>query len=86
MRNLTISVTAQQSALIKDAVENGDFGSESEVVQEALRLLEQRQMARLTDLARLKQAYDEGIASGEGRPIDAAALLADVKDAARRRG
>ena len=36
------------------------------------------------ELSRLKRAYDEGMASGEGRAVDAGSLLAELK--AERRG
>ena len=38
------------------------------------------------ELARLKKAYDEGMASGEGRAISADALLAELKAEAKSRG
>lgn len=51
----------------------------SEIVREALRLWEHREELRELELARLKRAYDEGIASGEGQEIDRRAFLRALK-------
>jgi antitoxin ParD1/3/4 len=86
MRTLTVSLTPQQAAMMQTAVENGGYASQSEIVRDALRLWEQREEARQMDLARLKKAYDEGMASGDGREVKADALLTELKAEARLRG
>jgi antitoxin ParD1/3/4 len=68
MRPLTISLSPQQLARIQRAVDTGGYASNSEVLREALRLWEQREEMRELEIARLKQAYEEGLASGP--PID----------------
>lgn len=86
MRTLTVSLTPHQAAMMQSAVENGGYASNSEIVRDALRLWEQREEVRQMELARLKKAYDEGMASGEGREIKADAFLAELKAEARTRG
>jgi antitoxin ParD1/3/4 len=86
MKTLTISLSSQQIARLQSAVETGSYASNSEVVRDALRLWEQRQELRNFEIARLKQAYDEGMASGEGRSVDADTLLAELKAEASSRG
>jgi antitoxin ParD1/3/4 len=86
MRTLTISLTPHQAAKMQDAVDSGGYASNSEIVRDALRLWEQREEIRQLEIARLKQAYDEGIASGEGREVDADLLLAELKAEKRSRG
>lgn len=86
MRTLTISLTPHQAAMLENAVESGGYASNSEIVRDALRLWEQREEVRQMELARLKKAYDEGMASGEGRSVTADALLAELKAEARKRG
>lgn len=86
MRTLTISLSPQQVARLHDAVESGAYASNSEVVRDALRLWEQREEIRLLEIRRLKKAYDEGMASGEGREVDAKTLLAELKAEIRRGG
>ncbi|MBB3609840.1 type II toxin-antitoxin system ParD family antitoxin [Rhizobium sp. BK602] len=84
MKTLTISLSPQQVARLHGAVESGAYASNSEVVRDALRLWEQREEIRLLEINRLKRAYDEGMASGEGREVDAKTLLAELKAEIRR--
>lgn len=86
METLTISLTPQQIERLQGAVESGAYASSSEVVRDALRLWEQREERRALEIARLKQAYDEGMRSGAGRAITAAEMLAELKAEARARG
>ncbi|WP_417682448.1 type II toxin-antitoxin system ParD family antitoxin [Roseibium sp.] len=86
MKTLTISLSPHQVAQLQDAVKSGSYASNSEVVRDALRLWEQREELRKLEMARLKKAYDEGMASGEGRSVDADTLLAELKAEARSRG
>ena len=86
MKTLTISLSPKQLSRLQDAVDSGAYASNSEVVRDALRLWEQREEMRQLEIARLKKAYDEGMASGEGREIDARTLLAELKAEARSRG
>ena len=86
MKTLTISLSPQQISRLHDAVESGSYASNSEVVRDALRLWEQREEMRQFEIARLKRAYDEGMASGEGREIDRTIILGELKAEARKRG
>lgn len=86
MRTLTVSLTPHQAAQMQSAVESGGYASNSEIVRDALRLWEQREEIRRMEMGRLKKAYDEGMASGEGREVDAGTLLAELNAEARRRG
>jgi antitoxin ParD1/3/4 len=64
MHTVTISVSPQQAVLIQQSVSTGTYASDSEVLRDALHLWEQREQMRMLEIARLKQAYDEGVASG----------------------
>ena len=86
MRTLTVSLSQQQVVRLQRVVESGAYASNSEVVRDALRLWEEREERRQLEIGRLRQAYDEGMASGEGREIDAKTLLAELKAEARSRG
>lgn len=77
MRPLTISLSPKQLSRLSQAVESGAYASNSEVVRDALRLWEQREEIRALELARLKQAYEEGIASGE--PVDGDEAFARIR-------
>jgi len=67
MRPLTISLSPQQLERIQRAVETGGYASNSEVLREALRLWERSEEIRELEVARLRKAYEEGIASGPAR-------------------
>tara|TARA_R110002020_G_scaffold189446_3_gene388465 strand:- start:6049 stop:6318 length:270 start_codon:yes stop_codon:yes gene_type:complete len=79
MKTLTISLSQQQISRLQQAVASGSYASNSEVMRDALRLWEQRQELRELEINRLKRAYDDGMASGEGRSIDAGSLLTKLK-------
>lgn len=86
VRTLTVSLAPQQASRIEAAVAAGSYASNSEVVREALRLWEQREEIRASELGKLKHAYVEGIASGPGRAIDAQFLIKGFKEKAAKRG
>lgn len=86
MRTLTVSLTPQQAAMMQNAIDKGGYASNSEIVRDALRLWEQREEIRQLELARLKKAYEDGMASGEGREITASDLLSELKAEAHSRG
>jgi antitoxin ParD1/3/4 len=85
MRTLTVSLTPHQAEMMRNAVENGGYASNSEIVRDALRLWEQREELRQLEIDRLKKAYDEGMASGAGRRVSAETLLSELKAEARER-
>jgi antitoxin ParD1/3/4 len=86
MKTLTVSLSPQQASRLHEAVESGAYASSHDVVLDALSLWEQREAMRVLEIGRLKKAYDDGMASGEGREIDALALLGELKEEARKRG
>jgi antitoxin ParD1/3/4 len=86
MRTLTVSLSPKQVSHLRQAVQSGDFASNSEVVRDALRLWERRNAWREAELAALKKAHAEGLASGPGVAFDAKQLLAEFKAEARSRG
>jgi antitoxin ParD1/3/4 len=79
MRTMTISLSPQQATRIQQAVETGDYASNSEVLRDALRLWEQREEIRALELAKLKRAYADGMSSGPAQDVEADALLASFK-------
>ncbi len=79
MRTLTVSLTPKQAGRMKDAVDSGDYASNSEIVRDALRLWEQREEIRAIELEHLRRAYTEGKASGEGEPVDRREFLKGLK-------
>ncbi len=77
--NISVSLTPELVGLIREKVATGRYTSTSEVVREALRRLERTDQRQAEATARLRQAWDDGIASGRFAPMD----LDDVKARAR---
>jgi len=50
---MNVSVTPEMETFVSDAVQSGRYRSASEVIQEALRLLEERERTRAARLAEL---------------------------------
>ncbi|MBK1646154.1 CopG family transcriptional regulator [Thiocapsa imhoffii] len=78
---MNISLTPHLEELVKGKVASGLYNSESEVMHEALRLLEERDQERDLRLAELKDAIQKGIDSGEATPLD----VQDIKARGRKR-
>lgn len=81
--NISISITPELAGFIKTKVESGRYTSSSEVVREALRLLERAEERGLSAHQRLLGAWHEGMASGDAGPLEFAAVKAE---ASRRLG
>jgi antitoxin ParD1/3/4 len=76
--NISISLTPELVGLVKAKVESGRYASTSEVVREALRLLERSDERESGVRSRLGKAWDAGIASGDAGPLDFADLRAEA--------
>ncbi|WP_346771807.1 type II toxin-antitoxin system ParD family antitoxin [Bradyrhizobium sp. 170] len=70
--NMNVSLTEELSEFVKAKVSSGRYTSASEVVREALRIMEQTEEARL---AFLRNAWAAGQASGDAGVAD----FADIK-------
>lgn len=74
--NLSISLTPELVGLIKAKVDSGRYASTSEVVREALRLLERTERLAADRDEALRQAWREGVESGDAGPLDWSELRA----------
>jgi antitoxin ParD1/3/4 len=68
--NISISLTPELLSLIKAKVASGRYTSTSEVVREALRLLERLDRLEEQRIEELRRAWREGIESGDAGPLD----------------
>ena len=75
--NISISLTPELVGMIKARVDSGRYTSTSEVVREALRLLERVDEREAEERARLRRAWAEGVESGDAGPLDFAELKAE---------
>ena len=62
IERMTITMPADMAALVKAAVEAGDYASTSEVVRDALRQWKMRRAIQIQEIAALKSAIDKGLA------------------------
>ena len=77
--NISISLTPELVSLIKTKVASGRYTSTSEVVREALRLLERADQRDAEAARHLRQAWDAGVASGDAGPLDFDALKTEAR-------
>ena len=73
---MNVSLTPQLEALVQRKVESGLYGSASEVMREALRLLEERDRLRSMRLEALRAEIQQGLDSGAPTPLDMDAIKA----------
>jgi antitoxin ParD1/3/4 len=82
---VNISLTPELEQLVKDKVSSGKYHSVSEVMGEALRLLEERDRIRDQRLAELKAKIQVGIEELErGEGIDGEEVFAEIEEDIRR--
>jgi len=79
IERLTIVVPEPMAAKIRAAVATGDYASTSEVVRDAMRLWSERRELRREGLDALRQAWDEGKASGVAGPLDIKSIISAAK-------
>jgi len=72
--NISVSLTPELIGLIKAKVDSGRYTSTSEVVREALRLLERADQQEVERVKGLRRAWKEGIESGDAGELDFASL------------
>lgn len=70
---MNVSLTPQLESYIKQKVASGMYNSVSEVVREAIRLLEERDRLQTMKLEAMKVDIQQGLDSlerGQGKPLD----------------
>lgn len=67
---MNISLTAELERYIQNKVESGLYHSPSEVIKEALKVLQEQDMLREVKLQALRAEIQQGIDSGESTPLD----------------
>lgn len=78
---MNISLTPQLEEMVKKKVESGRYGSASEVMRAALRLLEERDLLQAMRIEELQAEIKKGLASGEPTPLN----MQEIKERGRKR-
>jgi antitoxin ParD1/3/4 len=79
IQKISIAVTSDQLAAMREAVETGDYATTSEVVREAVRDWQMKRAQRQEELARLRHAWNEGKESGGSGTFDIERTIAAAK-------
>ena len=81
VEKISIALTPDLAALVRQAVETGDYASTSEVVRDALRDWKIKRAYQEQQIKELRGLWNEGINSGPGRFVS----MEEIIQEARRR-
>ncbi|MEH2252989.1 type II toxin-antitoxin system ParD family antitoxin [Nostoc sp.] len=81
VEKISVALTPEMAAFVRDVVESGEYASSSEVIREALRDWKQKRLLQLQNINEVRRLWQEGIDSGAGQYTDIEA----IKQEARRR-
>ena len=81
IEKISVALTAEQVASLRDAVEGGDYATTSEAVREAIRDWQHKRELQQQDIISLRKLWQEGLASGPAAKLD----FADVRKEGRAR-
>jgi antitoxin ParD1/3/4 len=77
---MNIHLTDHFETFIGKKLKSGHYGSASEVVRDALRLLEEQDQIKALKLQTLKEEIRKGLESGDPVPFDANALKKKARE------
>jgi antitoxin ParD1/3/4 len=83
VQKLSVALTAELAREIEAAVASGDYSTASEVVRDALRTWKRERGDRGAAVQRLRELWEEGLASGE--PVEGGFDGDDMKRRGRAR-
>jgi antitoxin ParD1/3/4 len=76
---MNINLTPQLEELVRTKVASGMYTSASEVVREALRLMDEQDRLRAVKLEQLREDIRQGRTSGAAQPWSAAKVKSDAR-------
>jgi antitoxin ParD1/3/4 len=79
VEKVSVALTPEMLALVREAVESGEYASSSEVMREALRDWKRRRALERKEVEELRRLWEEGLKSGPGRLADMAAIKAEAR-------
>ena len=74
----SVALTFEMLAMLREAVDSGEYTSTSEVVREALRAWKQRRSLHEMEVGELRALWNEGISSGDS--VDSEAVFKRLSD------
>ena len=77
---MNVSLTPHFEEFVQTLVGTGKYHSASEVVRDALRLLQEKEDALLRKREALKALISEGLESGDPKALDINSILAEAKE------
>jgi len=92
IEKVSVALTSEQMATLREAVDAGEYATTSEIVREAVRDWQLKRKLQREDIGTLRRLWDEGKASGPARPLDFRELRREGRrllakaDRASRRG
>ena len=79
VENVSIALTGEQIAVLKAAVDAGEYATTSEIVREAVRDWQLKRELRQDDIRHLRHLWDGGIASGPAGEQNMTKLRANAR-------
>jgi antitoxin ParD1/3/4 len=71
VQKISISITPEMATSLKDVVATGAYASASEIMREALRDWEAKQLRKQEQMAKLRKMLQDSLESGPPVPFDA---------------
>jgi antitoxin ParD1/3/4 len=81
IEKVSVTLTGEQVAQLKSAVDSGEYATTSEAIREALREWQWKRELRTEEMGRLRHLWEEGIASGPAVEVD----MKELRQRARQR-
>ena len=81
IERISIALTQEMAAVVREAVESGEYASNSEVIRDALRDWKLKRTLQQQQIDELRRLWEAGLRSGPAGPLDMPA----IKQEARRR-
>ena len=79
VEKISIALTPDMAAALREAVASGEYASSSEVEREALRDWRRKRSFQQQDIAELRRLWEEGLSSGRSRFSDLESLKAEAR-------
>ncbi|MEQ1888588.1 MAG: type II toxin-antitoxin system ParD family antitoxin [Alphaproteobacteria bacterium] len=79
VEKISIALTQDMALLVRQAVESGEYATNSEVIRDALRDWKVKRAQREQLIAELRGLWDDGVKSGPGKFDNIDALMLEAK-------